>query len=101
MIKVKLDVTKLDETAFFKGAKGTYVDLVLWECRDGKDKYGNDFAVKQDMPKERRGEKTQIIGSAKFVGTVQPTRTPAPPPRQETYVPRDTPTDNDTDQIPF
>ena len=77
MIKVKVDVTKLDTSAFFKGAKGTYVDLVLWENRGGKDQYGNDFAVKQDMPKERRGEKTPIVGSAKFVGTVQPSR-PAP-----------------------
>lgn len=69
MIKVKLDVTKLDKTAFFKGQKGTYVDLVLWECKGGQDQFGNDFQVKQDMGKDRRAEKTPIIGSAKFAGT--------------------------------
>lgn len=74
MIKVKIDVTKLDKTAFFKGAKGTYVDLVLWECKGGRDQYGNEFLVKQDMPKDRRAEKVPIIGSAKYAGTAQPQR---------------------------
>ena len=68
MIKVKIDVTKLDKTAFFKGQKGTYVDLVLWECKGGRDQYGNDFSVKQDMGKDRKGEKTPFIGSAKYAG---------------------------------
>lgn len=80
MIRVKIDVTKLDKTAFFKGQKGTYVDLVLWECKGGRDQFGNEFLVKQDMGKERRGEKVPIIGAAKYAGTSQqPARAPEEP----------------------
>ena len=66
-LRLKLDVTKLDKTAFFKGNSGTYVDLVLWE-NDKPDQYGNTHSVKQDMGKERRGEKTPYVGNAKPFG---------------------------------
>ena len=66
-LRLKLDVTKLDKTAFFKGKSGTYVDLVLWE-NDEPDQYGNTHSVKQDMGKERRGEKTPYVGNAKPFG---------------------------------
>ena len=84
MRTVKIDVTKLDKTAFFKGAKGTYADIVLW---DKPDDYGNEGFVTQDIGKERRtkGERGPILGNAKFVGTVQPSRpTPAPEPAKFT-----------------
>lgn len=29
-IKIKIDVTKIDRAALFKGAKGTYLDAVMW-----------------------------------------------------------------------
>jgi hypothetical protein len=91
-LRLKLDVTKLDKTAFFKGKSGTYVDLVLWE-NDEPDQYGNTHSVKQDMGKERRGEKTPYVGNAKPFGN--PVKVMAPenkPPVVE---------DDDDGLIPF
>jgi hypothetical protein len=65
--RLKLDVTKLDKSAFFNGAKGTYVDITLWE-NDQPDEYGNTHSAKQDMGKDRRGEKTPYVGNAKPFG---------------------------------
>ena len=77
MIKVKVKFDQIDVTALFQGKSGRYLDLVLWENKEGKSQYGDDFTVKQDLGKERRGEKAPIIGNARYGGTVQPTR-PAP-----------------------
>jgi hypothetical protein len=100
--KVKLDVSKLDKSAFFKGAKGTYVDLVLWENRDGEDQYGNTHSVKQDLGKDRRDEKTPYVGNAKPIGGGGRDRTPQDGYRsKEPYAGKaDPPSDND-DDIPF
>jgi hypothetical protein len=58
-ISVSCNVTLLDKKRFFKGKKGTYVDLVLWETPDSE--YG-DYLVKQKCDK---GEKLPILGNAK------------------------------------
>lgn len=75
MILVKLDVTKLDKNRFFKGAKGTYCDLVLIETPGGE--YG-DYMVKQSVTKEERAAKLQmpILGNGKIMGGGMPA--PAP-----------------------
>ncbi len=67
-IRVKVDVSKIDKTQLFKGAKGTYLDLYLYPTPD--DQYGNDFRVTQDVSKEARqaGQKGAILGNAKFAG---------------------------------
>ena len=67
MIRIKIDVSKLDKTAFFKGAKGTYADITLLENKGGPDKFGNDYMVVQDLGKERRlnGERGPILGNGK------------------------------------
>ena len=85
IISAKLDVTKLDKTAFHVGktrADGStpkYCDITLLENRNGKDQYGNDFMVVQDLGKERRlaGERGVIIGNAKIVSVQQVTPPPA------------------------
>jgi hypothetical protein len=81
MISAKIDVTKLDKSAFFKGAKGVYCDITIIEK---PSEYGDGFIV-QDLGKERRmaGEKGPIIGNWKEVGTKGPTPVPA---RQESSV---------------
>lgn len=80
MIKIKVKFDQIDQTALFQGKSGRYLNLVLWENRDGKGKYGEDFTVKQDLGKERRGEKVPIIGAAKYAGTSQqPARAPEEP----------------------
>lgn len=65
MITLSVDVTKLDKTAFYKGKKGTYVNLTLIDTPDSE--YGHSHMVVQDLGKERReaGEKGPILGNAK------------------------------------
>jgi hypothetical protein len=67
MIRVKLDVTKIDKSALHKGAKGTYCDITLMDNRDGRDKFDNDGFVVQDLGKDRRlaGERGPILGNWK------------------------------------
>ncbi len=67
MIRLKIDVTKIDKTAIHDGKKGKYIDLTLMDNRDGRDQYDNDGFVVQDLGKERRlaGEKGPILGNWK------------------------------------
>lgn len=69
MIKLKLDVSKIDKSRLYKGSKGTYLDLVIYE-NESPDKYGNDYSVKQDCTKEDRdnGVKMPYIGNGKRIG---------------------------------
>jgi hypothetical protein len=69
MIKLKIDVTKIDKSRLYKGAKGTYLDLVVYE-NEQPDNYGNDYSVKQDCTKEDRdaGVKMSYIGNGKRIG---------------------------------
>ena len=73
MITGKIDVTKIDKASLYRGKKGTYLDLVLIETPN--DKYGNDYMIKQDIPKARRdaGEQGPIVGNAKLIGSAKPT----------------------------
>ncbi len=93
-IKINIDVTKLDKTAFFKGKNGTYCSLIIWPNRDGEDQYGNTSTVKQDMGKDRREERTQIIGNGKPLRkrSAPPKNYEKPPTKQEA---------GDEDFIPF
>lgn len=68
MITVKIDVTKIDKNLLYKGTKGTYLDVVLFETPD--DKFGNDYRVVQGVTKEARaaGVKGAILGNGKVIG---------------------------------
>jgi hypothetical protein len=64
IITLKIDVTKFDKSAFYKGDKGTYATISVF-VNDEKDQYGNFGMVKQDLGKERReaGERGPILGN--------------------------------------
>ena len=98
MQRLKIDVTKIDKTALYKGEKGTYLDITLLDNREGTDQYGNDGMIVQDIGKQRReaGEKGPILGNWKFIGE-RPVQRSLPP------APASTPDieDNDDDDIPF
>ena len=83
MIVAKIDVTKIDKTALFKGSKGTYLDIILFENKEGEDQYGNTHMVVQSLPKERKdaGERGEILGNAKTLdfGKGGKKKAPAPP----------------------
>lgn len=84
MITGKVDVTKIDKSKLFKGAKGTYLDIVLIETPNSQ--YG-DYMIAQSVTKEERlaGVKGAILGNAKIIGGK--TATP-PAPREDSSQPR-------------
>lgn len=71
MITLKIDVTKIDKSLLFKGSKGTYLDLVLFENKDGVGTYGDTHFVTQNVSKEQRekGVRGPIVGNAKVTDT--------------------------------
>ena len=94
-ISIKIDVTKIDKAALYKGEKGTYLTLVVWPNRDGEDDYGNYAGVKQDIGKDRRDEKAPFIGNAKIIKR----KNAAPPPKNYEKLP--TAAEMSDDEIPF
>lgn len=63
----KINITKLDQTALFKGQAGEYLDFALWPSKNSQ--YGDDYYITQSISKERRakGERGPIIGNAKIL----------------------------------
>ena len=79
MQTLKINVEKIDKTALYNGAKGSYLTLNLKENKDGTDQYGNDGFIIQDIGKDRRlaGEKGPIIGNWKRAAAYA-TKEPSP-----------------------
>jgi hypothetical protein len=67
-MRLKLNLSRIDKTALFKGEKGTYGDFTIM-LNDTVDKYGNHGFVTQDLGMERRakGERGPILGNGKMV----------------------------------
>lgn len=103
-IILKLDVTKIVKEWLFKGQKGTYLDVVVYQ-NDTDDQYGNSHVVKQSPSKELRdrGTKPIIIGNGKWMSSGprpaqgQPSRQTAPAGRR----PAPPAPQPDDDEIPF
>tara|TARA_B100000579_G_scaffold407382_1_gene394594 strand:+ start:579 stop:932 length:354 start_codon:yes stop_codon:yes gene_type:complete len=66
-INVKVDVTKIDKSRLFKGAKGTYLDLTTFIDTETVDQYENNGFISQSVDKDEResGEKGRILGNCK------------------------------------
>ena len=97
ILKLRIDVTKLDKTVFYTGQKGTYCDLDVF-VNDEPDQYGNIASAKQDLGKERRqaGEKAPYCGNGKWLEARQTLAAkPAPQPKHREDF------DNDDSGIPF
>ena len=87
-----------DAGGVFAGTKGVYVNLDMWENKDGEDQYGNTHRINLSPTKEQREakEKTPIVGNAKTLtfGNSQP--------QQKQSAPKDGKWIDDSDsQIPF
>lgn len=67
MITAKIDVTKILKDELYKGQKGTYLDLVLFENKNGEDSNGNHGIVKQSISKASReaGVEPPLLGNYK------------------------------------
>jgi hypothetical protein len=59
-ISLNVNIDKIDKDKFFKGKKGRYLDLVLFETPESD--YG-DYMVKQ---RGEKGEKMPILGNGKY-----------------------------------
>lgn len=59
-ISISVNVKKVDKDRFFKGKKGLYMDLVLFETPDSE--YG-DYLIKQ---RAEKGEDMPILGNGKY-----------------------------------
>lgn len=73
IIKVKLDVSKIDKNKLFKGEKGIYLDAtILLKDDQPADSYGNHGMIVQDVTKAEReaGQKGPILGNVKIMGAV-------------------------------
>lgn len=84
-LNIKIDVTKILKEHLFAGKNGAkYLDLTVWENREGEDKFGNSHMVVQALPKELReaGQKGPILGNAKtFGGDKRGGQQSSPPPK--------------------
>ena len=98
-LSIKIDVTKIDKAALFKGQKGTYLTLTVWPNKDGEDQYGNHASVKQDLGKDRRDEKAPFIGNARIIQRKNaPQSKPQELPARAKTIYEEM---NDADEIPF
>ena len=68
VIRLKIDVSKIDKSKLYKGAKGIYLDAVLF-LNDEIDQYGNNGMIVQQVTKEEReqGVRGAILGNSSKV----------------------------------
>lgn len=97
MIKLNIDVKKINKEHLYEGKKGTYLNLVLFENRDGVDEYGNSGFVTQEVYKEDReaGVKGPILGNWKELGKGNQKPKSQPPTRNARQ------NEPESDDIPF
>jgi hypothetical protein len=98
-LSIKINMEQIDDSALFKGKKGTYLTLTVWPNKDGEDQYGNHASVKQDLGKDRRDEKAPFIGNARIIQRRNaPQSKPQEPPAKAKTIYEEM---NDADEIPF
>ena len=70
-ISVKIDVTKIDKSRLYKGAKGTYLDLTTFVDTEVADQYENHGFIAQSLTKDERDAQVQtpILGNVKVFYT--------------------------------
>lgn len=92
MITAKIDVTKIDKKTLYKGKKGVYLDIVIFEHEE--DEYGNTCRIVQGVSKEDRaaGVKGAILGNGKRIGESSPADRRTAPSK---------PSEKQDDEIPF
>lgn len=108
MIKISIDVTKISKDRLYigktreDGTSAKYLSITLVENKEGKDRFGNDGFVAEDVSKEERlsGVKGVIIGNWKKLefGERKPVES-APAPAARTLTPSES--NLAEDDIPF
>jgi len=79
LVRLKIDVTKIDKERLFQGKKGTYLDATVF-LDDDPGQYGDNGMITQDVSKEEReaGTKGAILGNATIFKVLDDERTEAP-----------------------
>lgn len=104
-IKATINLSKLDRTAFFENKTGDkMLAVVLWPSRDRK--FDQDYDLKQDVGKDRKGERTPFIGTARYLQTGGGQQQQRPMPRRPVQSRGETPgsafgATEDEDNLPF
>jgi hypothetical protein len=64
-VNLSIDVSKLDKSRLYKGAKGTYANLTVF-IDSNPDQYGKNGGVKEQATKDERDQKVkmQFVGNA-------------------------------------
>lgn len=104
MIRLKINLTKVDESAVFVGRNGArYLDLCVIENRNGPDQFGNDYMVAQDIGKDRRlrGERGPILGNGKTAVLGKRPENPSPAKQTKTYMNPPPPRADDDEDVTF
>ena len=57
-VNLSIDVSKLDKSRLYKGAKGTYANLTVF-IDSNPDQFGKNGGVKEQATKEERGPEGQ------------------------------------------
>ena len=65
-VNLKIDVTKIEKGRLYKGAKGTYLDAVVF-INDEPNEYGQHGPITQAVTKEEKDNKVKgpILGNCK------------------------------------
>ena len=97
-ISVRIDVTKIDKSRLYKGAKGTYLDLTTFVDTETADQYENHGFISQSVNKEERDANVQtpILGNCKVFYTDGQTQQATQPPASAPM-----PLEELEDDIPF
>ena len=68
VIKLTIDVTKIDKSRLYKGKKGTYLNCSVI-LKGEPDQYGNDGFIVESISKDEResGKQGTILGNAVVV----------------------------------
>ena len=68
-ISVRINLNQIDKARLYTGAKGTYLDAVIF-LKDDVDQYGNSGMIVQSVTSEQRaeGHKGNILGNVKILG---------------------------------
>lgn len=83
---LKINTTRIDQSKLFVGRTGAkYLDVVVWENKNGPDQYGNTHTVVQAVSKEERaqGIKGNICGNGKYGGGPSPAPVAKPAPKTD------------------
>ncbi len=72
LLAIKIDVTKIDKERLFQGAKGQYLDAIVF-VNDEEGQYGDNGMITQSVSKDEReaGVKGNILGNVKILGTFE------------------------------